>query len=229
MKSSKTLNDLWSIASFADVFSGSLGGLAARWRVWQARRAPTFTPSTVPPSGRAKVVGDAFPVDLPLRAPFTLRGSAFWSVAVAEKHWLNEKEILTQIEIGLPYEWRVELVDASTTAFWIADDDGARILVEPANALLAIKKPVVTSHPNLQPTPELAAFLLHHGMRTANDPTVGGDRCFYELAIEPGQRIAVWGSVTETTDVVSSGYRDASVKRKKIASTWRNRVVLLAG
>jgi hypothetical protein len=227
-KKIQSLNDLWSIASFADVFSGSIGGVAARWRVWQARRAPTFTPSNLPASGRAKVVGEAFPVDLPLCAPFTLRGSAFWSVAVAEKHWLKESEILTQIEIGTPYEWRVELVDASTTAFWIADEDGARVLVEPGNALLAIKKPVVTGHPNLEHTPELASFLVHHGLSAAQDPTVGGDRCFYELAIEPGQRICVWGSVSETTDVVSSGYRDASVKRKKIASSWRNRVVLLS-
>ncbi len=225
----KALNDLWSIASFADVFTGPITGVVARWRVWQARRAPAFTPSTLPPSGRAKVVGDAFPVDLPLRAPFTQRGAAFWSAAVAEKHWLTETELLKQIEIGTPWEWRVELVDSSTPAFWVSDENGARVLVEPANALLAIRQPVVTGHPSLQHTPELEAFLAHHGVAPARDPTIGGDRCFYELAVEPGQRIAVWGTVSETTDVVSSGYRDASVKRKKISATWPHRVVLLAG
>src|SRR5438045_1138885 len=135
----QTINDLWTISSFADVFSGSLTGVTARWRVWQARRAQTFTPSTLPAGGRAKVCGDAYPIDLPLHAPFTQRGSAFWSVAVAEKHWLNESELLTQIEIGTPFEWRIGLLDASTTAFWIADENGARGLVEPADALLAVR------------------------------------------------------------------------------------------
>lgn len=220
------MNDLWSVATFADVFSGPLGGVPSRWRVWQARRAPLFTPSTLPASGRAKVVGGAFPVDLPLQAPFTRRGTAFWGVTVADKHWLKTEEVVKQLELGTPFEWRVELVDASMTAFWLTDDDGARVLVEPANALLAIKKPVVTGHPNLQETAELKAFFVNHGVPASPR---GGDRCFYELAIEPGQRLAAWGAVSETTDVVSTGYRDASVKRKKISSTLTTRVVLLAG
>jgi hypothetical protein len=188
-----------------DLFFGSgVDGVAGSWRRWRARRARACPIAELPLGPRTKVTGVTRAID-PLRSPFTQTECVLWTVALVE-----DKK----------FAFRV----VSSGHFWIADEAGDRVLVDPRDAMIALTPNVVTDHPSInRHNVELDAFLRHHGV------LFDEKHHFYEAIIVADQRVSIWGRAWESAGAVNTGYRGGVTNAKVIGSRMGDCAVILAG
>ena len=66
---------------------------------------------------------------------------------------------------------------------------------------------------------EFQAFMNAHGLLTTRHMGIAEEHHFYEWALSPGDRVAVYGRATVSADVEASGYRDAATTRWVLSGT----------
>lgn len=227
------------------LFASDVGNFGARWRVWSARRATPVTMRDLAAAvgRRAKVAGVASPLgEVAAAAPFTQRAALAWRTKLDETR-MNETGTDDRVGVrgidlpnddpfgyrDLPVtdEWRTRVREGSALVFAVDDETGGAI-VDARHAVLAFPYERVDDHARVNDeNPALREYLGRHGVSTTMYMGMTGNHRFFEGVVCPGDRISVWGVVTESTGVDAAGYRDAVSRMPAIVGTPRDPCVIL--
>ncbi len=202
------------------------GPFGSGWRRWAARRAKAALARDLRIGIRGKVSGTARPIGPLLVAPFTKRPCVFWCAEVASQVEVPVRG-LARLRARTKLVWQVDLRDASLDRYWVIDDVGGHVVVDPKNAVVDVRRTRVELPTRVDV--ELGAFLLRHGFTPAKLLAKDSPYSLFEAIVEPDAPAAAWGIVTEVADHMSLGYRDASIVVRRIASTRIDRAVVLGG
>jgi hypothetical protein len=163
------------------------------------------------PGEDAKCIGQVQPAGDIEPTPFTHRLAPFWLVRLEspEPHAVAREQYGQATETA--WEWTERFAFCSGTPFWLVDNDGARIQVNPVFLLLAWELEEVSEHPSVNgEDPELKALLNRHGVLAEPFMGIAAKVKFYETLVFQGDRIAAYGRVAEHARTVNSPYRDAA-------------------
>jgi hypothetical protein len=199
------------------------GPFGSGWRRSAARRAKAGLARELRVGVRGKVSGIARPIGPLLAAPFTQRPCVFWCVEIATRIEAPARG-LARLTGKKELVWEVNMRDASTERYWIIDEVGDHVIVDPKNAVVDIERTTVDVPRRIDDA--LGAFLLRHGFTPR---LLGKDtpHVMFEAIVPPNGAASAWGIVTEFSDEVSLGYRDAKVVVRRIGSTRIDRAVIL--
>jgi hypothetical protein len=146
-----------------------------------------------------------------LLSPFTKQAVVFWQVEV-EKY---ERE-------GGRGAWKDVMRDTSNSMFWLVDDRGDRIFVNPAHSVAQLPLADVSDHPLLANDRELQLRLARVGYATSD-----GVYAFYERIVPAHTGVAVYGVVDdEQTNAPTKGYRGAVARGLRMIGTEREPLVI---
>jgi hypothetical protein len=180
-------------------------------RLSTSRRARPCGPGGLTPGEDAKCIGQVQPAGDIEPTPFTHRLAPFWLVRLEspEPHAVAREQYGQATETA--WEWTERFAFCSGTPFWLVDNDGARIQVNPVFLLLAWELEEVSEHPSVNgEDPELKALLNRHGVLAEPFMGIAAKVKFYETLVFQGDRIAAYGRVAEHARTVNSPYRDAA-------------------
>ncbi|MCW5832401.1 MAG: hypothetical protein KIS78_08185 [Labilithrix sp.] len=199
-------------------------GVLARRRVRRARRASSIDVGDVVVGRTCKVRGRIAIDGAPERAPFSLRPCAFWAVHLLTKVRTEDRhgrEIVV---------WRTDVEASSARPFWLVDDRGDGVLVEPEGAHVSVPTARLDpDHPHLNDeNPTFRAFLRSHGVLTTAFMGVAGEHQFFESALRHGELLAAYGRVDEVARPAPQGYRDGLARDRRLRSVDGEPIVLFA-
>jgi len=97
---------------------------------------------------------------------------------------------------GTDWDWETAARFGSTTSFWLVGDDGARALVEAANAILELPEIDVSRSDYVNSSaPDLLTLLRSAGVDPEPFTGLTGKARFYEIHLRDGDRVDVAGWV----------------------------------
>jgi hypothetical protein len=164
--------------------------------------------------GRAEAFDDQV-----LVSPFTQRRSIFWQVELEEY----------RRDMSGRGRWTTVLRRTSKASFWLVDDEGPRVRVDPGVVTVRLKTENVTEDPRVDDANAALAEYLERELGGSKTKTTEGTFSFYERLVVPGARIAVYGLVAhERVPVPGDGYRGGVGHRCLLRGTDREPIVLAA-
>lgn len=191
---------------------------------WNGHRAQPTLVRALAADTFARVVGVVEESETPLVSPLLRRSCVAWSARVDEKrydpnYYTSERQI----------PWlKTEIDQKACSAFSILDDEGGRLSIDPRAIELRLGElPKVNDEPEVNDDdPRFQAFMNAHGLRTTRHMGIAGEHHFYEWTLRPGDRIALYGRASVSTEVAASGYRDAATTRWVLGGTAEAPVLL---
>jgi hypothetical protein len=202
----------------------TLDAFRRNYRSWAARRSTPLPFSQVAQGVWAKVQGIVQPMHGLATSPLTGDQGVVCVTSIGIKHHIIGEYGRHSVD----WEWPPPVVSGSP--FWLLDDDGRCVIVDPLAAIFKVPSVDVSAHPHVNDGgKELEALLALYGVPSTLFMGVGGEIQALETILHQGDRVAVAGIPTQRPGRTPDGsaYRDASATVMHFAHTPEVPLIIL--
>jgi hypothetical protein len=207
-------------------FGGVVEAFRTNRRLWAAYRAPLTAVRDGKPGETIKIAGRIEVYGETLESPFTRTRCVAYDAAFDKKALLDKSHFELLESDKWYFQRQLELT--RRVPFWLVDEAGDRVLVADDPGMSRFGMVSVDEHPHVnEEHPAVAVLLRGHGIMMTRFMGIDGDHRFWEAPLVPDAHVAVLGTLEETADVVTAGYRDASRTRRTLRGTAHDPLVLV--